>query len=544
MKKLLPIGIDSFREIRETGRYYVDKTLIIRDFIKRGDKAALVMRPRCFGKTLNMTTIQEFFDITKDSKGIFEGLAIMGTEYSDQINSRPVLFFSFSGCKAGTAEELLLHIAEAVAAEYAKYHHVFNGTVDRSKRCYRSFYQIYEKLLDRSASKFFLQISISDLEKAVCDYYKIDPIVLIDEYDTPMLSAAEHGYQNELSAFFSGFYGSALKGQDSLHQALLTGMQRMAKESIFSGLNNIMEYTAIDEPYSQYFGLTAGETGELLSQYGIELCDEVKQKYNGHRFGGTEAYNPCSILHYADTGELGNYWIGTPGSFLIGKLVKEADRLFKKGFEKLIAEGVAEIGADLRCSFFEFAHADTLWGLLVNAGYLTVVSREVGSTAMTVRIPSGETKAEFMKVVADYTGVESVDLQSMLQCSLNWDTEGFVDVYQEIVQSCTGYFDEQENAYRMLFLGMCISLSDLYKITSNMEAGLGRSDIRMESLSLKRPHIVIEFKQGEDIDGLKEEALAQIMENRYFAGLSGECLCIGIAHDKKRCAAARQLVQA
>ncbi|MCL1983015.1 MAG: AAA family ATPase [Clostridiales bacterium] len=356
MKKLLPIGIDSFREIRETDRYYVDKTLVIQDFIEFGDKAALVMRPRCFGKTLNMTTIREFFDITVDSKAIFEGLAIMNTKHASQINSRPVLYLSFKDCKADTAEEMLFQIAKAVAAEYDKYHRAFNGVVDRSKRCYHSFYQVYEKLLDRRIDPNFLLVSLSDLERAVCDYYQLKTIVLIDEYDTPVLSAFEHGYNDELSNFFSGFYGRALKGQDSLHQALLTGIQRVVNGSIFSQLNNLIVYTVCDKPYSQRFGLTVGETGELLSDNGLELSGEVKQKYDGYLFAGTEVYNPGSVLRYADTGELDNYWINTSTNFLISKAISEAGGLFRKSFDKLAAEGAAEVDADLQCSFMELAN--------------------------------------------------------------------------------------------------------------------------------------------------------------------------------------------
>ncbi|MCL1810378.1 MAG: AAA family ATPase, partial [Clostridiales bacterium] len=448
MQKILPIGIDSFREIREADMYYVDKTLIIRDFIQLFDKVALITRPRRFGKTLNMTTIREFFDITVDSKEIFEGLAIMGTQYADQINSRPVLYFSFKECKSANTESLLFQIAEAVAAEYDKYYHVFDGAVDRSKRCYHSFYQIYEKLLDRKKDMDFLQISMSDLEKAVCDYYKTKPIVLIDEYDTPIMSSVEHGYHDELKDFFSGFYGGALKGQDSLHQALLTGIQRIAKESIFSQLNNIKVYTVCDVRYSQHFGLTARETSELLSHYGLELNDKVKQKYNGYLFGSTEAYNPWSILYYAETGALENYWLNTSTNFLVHKSISEAGGLFRKSFDKLVAEGVAvEVDADLTCSFVELASDDTLWGLLINAGYLTVASREAGSTAVTVRIPNGEVRFEFAKIIAGWAGVGHRQLEKMFRRLLAQDMEGFLDVYQEIVLSCTSYFDAKENAY-------------------------------------------------------------------------------------------------
>jgi len=533
MKKLLPIGIDNFRKVREADRYYVDKSLIIRDFIRFGDEAALITRPRRFGKTLNMTTIREFFDITKDSRSIFDGLAIMGTEYADQINSRPVIYFTFKDCKGISAESLLFQIASTVFEEYAKYNAIFKGKIDLSNDAYYSFYKIYEKLRDRDIGIDFLEISFKELIRAVCEYYNNRPIVLIDEYDQPILSSVEHGYHGELKAFFSGFYGGALKGQDSLHQALLTGIQRIAKESIFSQLNNITVYTVTDEPYSQYFGLTAGEAERLMSDYNLVLDEQVKQRYDGYLFGGEEMYNPWSALNYAKTGILENYWLNTSTNFLIRKSIAEADGLFRKSFDNLIAEGAAEVSADLTCSFIELAHSDTLWGLLINSGYLTVIEKEADSSFMTVRIPNGEVKSEFIKIIADSANVESLNLHKMFQYLQRQDIEGFMGIYQEIVLSCTSYHDARENAYHMLFLGMCISLSDLYKITSNIESGHGRSDIRMESLQTGRPHMVIEFKQGEDVEALKERALAQILENRYYDGLSGDCVCVGIATTRK-----------
>ncbi|MCL1834892.1 MAG: ATP-binding protein [Oscillospiraceae bacterium] len=538
MKQLLPIGIDDFRKIRETGRYYVDKSLIIRDFLKYGDEVALITRPRRFGKTLNMTTIREFFDITADSRGIFEGLAIMDTEYASEINSRPVIYFTFKECKARNAESLLFMLADVVAAEYEKYRLVFNDSVDRTKRSFYMFYRTYGMLLDSSIDEDNLKLSISVLMQAVHEYYGIRPIVLIDEYDTPILSSVEYGFHDELKVFFSGFYGAALKGQGSLHQALLTGIQRIAKESIFSQLNNITVYTVADMPYSQYFGLTESEAEKLLSDYGLALDDAVKQQYDGYLFGEEEMYNPWSALNYAKTGILENYWINTSTNFLVRQSISQAGSLFRKSFDKLIAEGTASIDADLTCSFLELRNEDTLWGLLVNSGYITVIKKEPASTSMTVRIPNGEVRTEFTKIIAESVRVGSKELEKMFKFLLARDIDNFIEVYKGIVLSCTSYYDAKENAYHMLFLGMCISLNDLYKITSNIESGHGRSDIRMESLFPERPHIVIEFKQGEDVDTLKEEALAQILDKKYHQGLDGDCLCIGIAHNIKECAIA------
>ena len=541
MNNNLPIGIDSFREIREGGKYYVDKTLMIRDFIQCGDKVALITRPRRFGKTLNMTMLREFFDITADSREIFHGLAIMGTEYADQINTRPVIYLSFKDCKAETADLLLFSMRTVIMGEYAKYMPIFEKTVDREITCYYTFFKIFEMLRTGTLERGFFEISITTLEQALTEYYKIKPIVLIDEYDQPIISSFECGYHDKLKYFFSGLYGSALKGQDCMQQALLTGIQRVVKESIFSQLNNIRVYTVTDERYSLYFGFTENETRELLSRCALELDEPVQQQYNGYIFGGVEVYNPWSILNYADTGLLDDYWINTSTNALVRDSLADADEFFMKNFDKLVKDGTAEVSADLTCSFIELKHNTSLWGLLINSGYLTVVE-QTDEIFMTVRIPNGEVRREFIKIVANRARVSDQDLQVMFRCLFRKDMDGFMDIYRELVISCTSYFDAKESAYHMLFLGMCISLRDIYRISSNIESGHGRSDIRMESLSDDRPHIVIEFKQGEDIDALKDEALRQILDNRYHDGLRGEVLCMGVAHDKKRCTLAHETI--
>ena len=541
MQNNLPIGIDSFREIREECMYYVDKTLMIRDFIQYGDKVALITRPRRFGKTLNMTMLREFFDITMDSKAIFDGLAIMDTEYANQINTRPVIFLSFKDCKANTAESMVFAMNTIIMGEYAKYHAVLDGNINETLVCYRRFSMIFEMLVSGSISMDFLQTSIVTLEQTLYEYYKIKPIVLIDEYDQPIISSFEGGYHDEVKNFFSGMYGAALKGQDCLHQALLTGIQRVVKESIFSQLNNIYVYTVTDARYSGYFGFTGDEAGKLLTSCGLELSDPVKERYDGYIFGGVEVYNPWSILNYAKTGKLGDYWINTSTNALVRDSLADADEFFLKYFDMLISDESVEVMADLTCSFIELKHNTSLWGLLINSGYLTIIE-QADDMFMTVRIPNGEVRSEFVKIVANRARVSDQDLQMMFRCLFKKDMDGFMGIYQRLVISCTSYFDAKENAYHMLFLGMCITLRDIYRISSNIESGHGRSDILLESKDRERPHIIIEFKQGEDIEALKEEALQQILDNRYYEWLSGEVLCMGVAHDKKRCALAHATI--
>ena len=266
--------------------------------------------------------------------------------------------------------------------------HMLRGNVDETDDDYITFFMIYNKLIKRDMDSDFLKISIITLEQAVFNYYKIKPILLIDEYDQPMLRSFEHGYHGQLKDFFAGFYGAALKGQECLHQALLTGIQRIVKESVFSQLNNIKVYTVLEERYSTYFGLTSEETEQLLSAYDLTLDERVKQKYDGYQFGKTEMYNPWSLLYYAETGELRNYWINTSTNQLIRESISEADNLFRKSFDALISEGVAKVAANLECSFIELKQRYTLWGLLINSGYLTVTER-MGELFMYCASPTG-----------------------------------------------------------------------------------------------------------------------------------------------------------
>jgi len=543
MKKVLPIGRDDFRKVRENKNcYYVDKSIMIKDFIELNDEVALITRPRHFGKTLNMTMLREFFDITADSRDMFKGLAIMDTEYADLINTTPVVYFSFKDCSASNPEKLRSKLIKTLFPEYRKYYNIFSETVSRDDYFYSKYFRAMDGLNDESISWDGLEGTIQYLLTSVTRFYGKRPILFIDEYDQPIASSYEHSYRKELNDFFEGFFGFSLKGNQYLSQALLTGFQRVAKESIFSKLNHLSVYSVLDEIYSPYFGLNTEETENLLKYYGLELNEEVKNQYDGYVFGKTHMYNPWSILNYASKKVLAPYWINTSTNYLVKDSLGKADSSFKEKFNQLIMDESVNVSITLETAFVEMQNNSTLWGLLVNSGYITIEER-IAIEYMKVRIPNNEVKSEFQKIVAEQANIQNDDLKEMLNSLLHMDMDGFMAIYRKIVLSCTSYFDAKENAYHMLFLGMCISLRGMYKITSNIESGHGRSDITMESLSKGIFHVIIEFKQGEDISRLKEEALSQIIENQYYAGLSGQVLCIGIAHNIKYCEIEYKLVQ-
>lgn len=542
MDKTLPIGNDQFRLVRERNEYYVDKSLFIKEFLEKRDTAALITRPRRFGKTMNLTMLREFLDITRDSRELFDGLKIMDTEYAGEMNSRPVIYFTFKDCSGKNPEELMQSVWNAIFQEYRRYYGVFEGKAEKKDLYYIQFYQTLQDGLDKKLSRMDLSFSIQYLITAVCHFYGKEVVLLVDEYDQPVLCSYENGYREELGDFFGTMYGAALKGNARVSQAFLTGIQRVAKESIFSKLNNLQVYSVICKDYASYFGMTEDETKQVLEHFGLELTESVKHKYDGYVFGGVEIYNPWSLLNYVKNKKLGDYWINTSTNYLVKQALGSAKDHFRKDFDKLIEEGETIAGVNLETSFIELRDTQSLWGLLVNSGYVTVTG-DYDSMLMKMRVPNDEVKSELQKIVAEQAHISDDSLREMFQYLQDGDMEHFMSVYREIVLSCTSYFDAKENAYHMLFLGMCISLRRLYKVTSNLETGLGRSDILLEALCQGMSHILIEFKQGKDLGRLKEEALDQIINNRYYAHLNGKILCIGIAHNKKECDMAWKYVQ-
>ncbi len=543
----LPISYDDFRELRENNLYYVDKSLFIRDFIRDSAKVVLVTRPRRFGKTLNMTMLRDFFDITQDSHAIFHDLSIMKTEYAECINTVPVICFSFKDCDGTDPQDLAVKLCNTLVGEYIRYYAVAAKHRDSIPQ-FSYFEKLYGKILGREASLSELAGSIPLLLEVVHQAYGKTPYLFLDEYDAPILAGYEYGHRDKVLGFFTSFYGSALKGQAHLRKALLTGIQRIAKESIFSKLNNITVYTVLKGAYAPYFGLTASETKGLLSAFGLELTEEVRLAYNGYLIGGEQVYNPWSIINYCKEGELVSYWVKTSSNSLIRKCLDSNIAGFQTKMNELFEHGETVVALNLETSFSELQSSSTLWGLFVNAGYLTV--RECTPSGLAVvMIPNREVKEEFRDIVAGHVGTEEGNFHRMTDALSGGDYETFGRIYKAIVRDCVSSFDVQknsaryENPYHMLTLGMMLSLDFLYDIKSNYEAGDGRVDIRMISRQpWKRAHIVIEFKRDADIRRGARTALEQIRKYRYTEDLldmvardGGQVLCMGIAHDSKKC---------
>ena len=396
MLKKIPIKVESYKELIENDCYFVDKTLLIKEFLDRGSTAPLVIRPRKFGNTINISMLAEFFDITKDSHKLFEGTKIMDTHYASEINQYPVIYLSFASAKRNK-KSVIEGVKTQILKEWKKYKYVFDDL--------NEYDQVYYDLLKdvlidlKSDNLDGIDNSIDFLMKRLYEYYHKDVMVFIDEYDTPFIEAHVNGFYNDVSSGLSGLLHNSLKTSDYLEYGFLVGIQRVAKGNIFGGLNNLDVFTVVDEGYAPYFGFTTEETKELLEYYGLELTDEVKEIYGGYRIGNQDIYNPWSIMNYADSQVLDSYWVNTSEIVMIRNALEEViqnDSTFKEEYDELIINGSKEATVFLETSFYEDASPATLWGLFINAGYLTI-DEDLGDDEYVIRIPNKEVRKKFIK---------------------------------------------------------------------------------------------------------------------------------------------------
>ena len=538
MKKI-PIGTKSFSRLVEGNYYFVDKTLMIKEFLDRGTDVTLITRPRRFGKTINMSMMAEFFDITKDSKKIFNGTKIMETPYAAEINQYPTIFISFADAKRDK-ETVVSTIRTQIQNQWDKYDFVFENLKGFKKTNYE---RLYEVLADNNKNNLKgIDDAISFLMERMEDYYGKEVMVFIDEYDTPFVEAHTGGFYDEVRGGLAGLLHNSLKTSTSLKYAMLTGIQRVAKENIFSDLNNLDVYTVIDNDYSEYFGFSIEETKELLEYYDLELDEEVKEMYDGYKMGDKEIYNPWSILNYARRKVLVPYWVNTSANTMLKQAIEKADYDFKKQYEKLIKNNYLETRVVLQTSFYEVANTPNLWGMFVSAGYLTVTkSIDVLNDQYRVEIPNKEIRKEFINLTEYYLALQTGQLNDVVYNLLQEDRDEFFDSYQNILMLPSYHDLNDENSYHMMMLGMCICLSNNYKVISNREEGKGRCDIIIQAKDEKKTSFVIEFKYFKEdkkdfekaLDKLSNEAIQQIKDRKYDYNLKGKVIYIGLAHHGK-----------
>ena len=536
MRKAIPLGVVDYETLKNQNYFFIDKSMMIYDFLMRKSTVTFITRPRRFGKTINISMMSSFFDITKDSKEIFKDTKIVETEYISEMNQYPTIFISFANAKNdkwNVVKEIKLQLRK----EYDRYAHVFEQkmTVFEQNE-YESLVQglmtkndgILDNIIDA------LSFLMERLEK----YYHKKVMVFIDEYDTPFIEAHVGGYYEELRGGLSSLLHNALKTSTSLHYAMMTGIQRVAKENIFSDLNNLVVCTVKDPEYSQYFGFTEEETKQTLEYYDLSLNDEVKSMYDGYHFGEHDIYNPWSILNYASRKVLEPYWVNTSSNTMIKKAISSSDEAFERGYEELIRNGKLETTVKMDTSFFEVNNTENLWGLLVNAGYLTLHKTiSIQDSLYIIKIPNQEVQLEFRKLTAYHLKATETDLTVLFNSLKRCRKEDFEDRYRKILLTLPSYHDlKDENSYHMMLLGMCAWLSSEYEVISNREVGKGRCDIILKSKKNQISYI-LEFKytndSSVDLKQLAKSAIDQINSRRYDSDLSGTVIRIGLAHYQK-----------
>ena len=518
VKKKLPVGIDNFKEIIENNYYFVDKSKMIDELLNKKSKVTLLPRPRRFGKTLNMSMLNYFFNIEdkEANRNLFNGLDISNTDKMMYQGEYPVIYISLKDIKVSNWVECFEEIKKLLKD-------IFN-----TKRYIREKLDESEKI-DFDRIEFLNETgdfvgALKNLSKYLFKFYGKKVIILIDEYDTPLVTAHSQGYYDDAIFFFRNFLSAALKGNPYLEFSVLTGILRVAKESIFSGLNNLTVSTILDSDFN-YFGLTTEEVEEALKYYGLDYeLEDVKRWYNGYTFGGKLVYNPWSLINFMNKNVLGAYWINTSDNALIKQLLDKND---KKVFEELemifkgevIWETISE-----NIIFDDLNNTNTIWSLMLFSGYLTYEKMRISPItelkSYSLKIPNVEIKSFFRQsFIENYTKGDVHFYGTMMEDLFLGELNSFVNKFKRMYLSAVSYHDagDSEKYYHHFMLGLLLTLGDKYIITSNRESGYGRYDIALEPKDKKNFGLIFEFKIGDknSIGEKAKEALAQIDEKKY-----------------------------
>ena len=517
MKKGIGLGIDDFRKIIKEDCYYFDKTNWIEELLKDRTQIKLFTRPRRFGKTLNMSTLKYFFDVknAEENRKLFKDLYIEKSEYFKEQGQYPVIFISLKDLKKNTWEECFFEIKELLRNLYNDFYHIRESLNESDLR---EFDKIWLKEKEANYDS-----SLLNLTKYLYNYYKKEVILLIDEYDSPLIVANQRNYYKDSINFFRNFFSIALKTNPYLKIAVLTGIVQVAKEGIFSGLNNVITYNILEKGFETFFGLSEEEVEEALKYFEMEYqIEEVKKWYDGYKFGGKEIYNPWSILNYLRTKELRAYWVNTSDNALIYENLSVANMDVFNSLEKLF-EG-KEIKKEISpfFTFEELERYNGIWQLMVYNGYLKL-NQKLEDDEYLLTIPNYEIQTFFKKGFIDKYLIGSNYFNPIMRTLLEGNIDEFGRMLEEIFLINTSFHDlKAENIYHTFLLGMLIWLRDKYEVKSNGERGQGRYDILLLPLDKKKPAFVFEFKVSKTIKGLEskaEEALNQIKEKQYDIGI-------------------------
>ena len=546
-KKAIPIGIENFEDIIKDNYYYVDKSMLIEDILVNRAAVTLFTRPRRFGKTLNMSMIKYFFDVRNkdENRKLFEGLKIFGSEYMKEQGKYPVIFVSLKDLRADTWEMCLMEIKKLISKIYREFQYITEKMNEDDK-------EIYDSIKNRK-NDMDLNTSIELLSEYLFEYYGERVIILIDEYDAPIINAFDKGYYNEAINFFQVFYSSALKTNDSLKYGILTGITRIIKEGIFSGLNNLKVDTILNKKFSEYFGLLESEVIKMLDYFEMKYkIEEVKEWYNGYIFGDKRIYNPWSIINYVDNGEIKAYWANVSGNTLLENMLDQAGedvytdlKRFTDGesIEKYISDGTTIKSL--------LSNDDEIWQLFLYSGYLTKAKEQIEidetleyTNIYNLKIPNKEIRKYFGNMFLNRFFGTELKTSILIKALESGDIKKFEKTLGEIMVNMLSHFDldsEMEKIYQVFMIGLVGFLMGKYEIISNNESGYGRYDLAMIPIKSNEKAYLMEFKisKTENRMTLKaEEALKQIDEKKYDTRLKDRgiknILKIGIAFYGKK----------
>ncbi|MBS0621602.1 MAG: AAA family ATPase [Verrucomicrobia bacterium] len=526
-KRQLPIGISDFKTVIDEGCLYVDKTLLIEEIIENGVRVALVPRPRRFGKTLNLSMLRYFFEKSEtDMSYLFEKLKVWKSrECRDLQGQFPVIFLTFKDVKHSSWESAFEHFSRILSREFQRHLYLLDSDLLSTKEK-----QDFQAIFQQEASQALCEESLQLLSRWLSLYHKQQVVLLIDEYDTPVHAAYLDSYYDMLIKFLRNFLSSCLKDNPHLRLGVLTGILRIAKESIFSGLNNVSTFTILSETFRDKFGLLESEVSELLQEYDLaERLPELKAWYNGYRIGScTGIYNPWSVLNcIAQHGSLSPYWVNTSDNALVKRLIIQGTDDLKADLEELLKEGIIEKNIDDGLVFPQLGQTpNSIWSLLLYTGYLTLDAIPSYGSPACLKIPNLEVGELYRTMIVEWftTTIHERHYHLLLNSLTQGDINTFSQLFKEFMLSSASVFDvpadASEKIYHAFVLGMLIGLKGRYDVKSNRESGLGRYDVMLFPKNPQGLGIIMEFKkvgrfENIDLETAVNSAMQQIHEKKY-----------------------------